>query len=98
MIFKVPSNLYHSVLHGVMGLRGKALVAGGAIGVASVRSCEKLPPSLIKPVPANSKTDPPLPRSKAVSDGGSTPGITYLRKGRKKICGETAVGERSETM
>jgi len=95
MIFKVPSNLYHSVLHGVMGLRGKALVAGGAIGVASVRSCEKLPPSLIKPVPANSKTDPLLPKTKPISNSGSDSVITYLRKGRKKkLCGETAVRVR----
>jgi len=33
-------------------------VAEGAIGVASVRSCEKLPPCLIEPVPATSKMDP----------------------------------------
>jgi len=32
--------------------------------VASVRSCKKLPPSLIKPVPAVSKMDPPLAKAK----------------------------------
>jgi len=37
-----------------MGLCGKVLVAGGAIVVASVRSCEKLPVCLIKPVPVSS--------------------------------------------
>jgi len=62
----------------------------GALGVTSVRSCEKLPPCLIKPVPAGSKTDPPLAKAKPVSDGGSTSVIIYLRKG-KKNCSETAV-------
>jgi len=69
----------------VMGLSGKVLVAGGAIGVASVRSCEKLPPCPIKPVPACSKTDPPLAKAKPVSNGGSVSVITYLRRGRKKL-------------
>jgi len=62
--------------------------------VASVRSCEKLPPCLIKPVPAGSKTDPPLAKAKPLSNGGSASGITYLRRGRKN-CSETAV-ERQE--
>jgi len=39
---------------GVMCLHGKVLVAGGAIGVAPVSSCEKLPPCLIEPMPASS--------------------------------------------
>jgi len=65
--------------------------------VASVKSCEKLPPCLIKPVLAGSKMDPPLAKTKQISNGGSTSVITYLSKGRKKYCGETAV-ERSETM
>jgi len=67
----------------------------GAIGVASVRSCEKLPPCLIEPIPGGSKTDPPLPKAKPISDGGSTSGITYLSRGRKTSAGETAV-EREE--
>ena len=50
--------------------------SGGAIGVASVRSCKKLPPCLIKPVPAGSKMDPPLAKAKPISDGGSTSVIT----------------------
>jgi len=62
-----------------------------------VRSCKKLPPCLIKPVPAGSKTDPPLGKTKLISDGGSASGMTYLRKGRKKL-GETAARERSEMM
>jgi len=63
-----------------------------------VRSCEKLPLCLIKSVLAGSKTDSPLLKTKPVGDGGSASVITYLRKGRKKLWGETAVRERSETM
>jgi len=58
--------------------------------VASVRSCEKLPPCLIKPVPAGSKMDLPLAKAKPISGGGSTSVTTYLRRG-KKNCRETAV-------
>ena len=57
----------------VLGLCGKVLVAGRTIGVASVRSCEKLHPSLIQPVTAGSKMDPLLAKAKPISDGGSTP-------------------------
>jgi len=56
----------------------------GAIGVASVGSCEKLPPCLIKPVPAGSKTDPPVAKAKPFSNNGSASVITYLRRGGKK--------------
>ena len=66
-------------------MRGKVLVAGGAIEVASVRSCEKLPPCLIEPMPASSKTDPLLAKAKPISNGITTSIITYLRRG-KKIC------------
>jgi len=70
----------------------------GSRGVDSVRRCKKLPPCLIEPMPAGSKMDLPLSKVKPISDGGSTSVVTYLRKGRKKALGETAVGERSETM
>jgi len=66
--------------------------------VASVRRCEKLPSCLIKPVPAHSKMDPPLAKAKPISDSGSAFLITYLRRGRRKTCSETAMRERSETM
>jgi len=68
----------------VMGLHGKVLVAGGAIAVTSVRSCEKLPPCLIKAVSAGSKTNLPLAKDKLISEGGSISVITYLKRGRKK--------------
>ena len=44
--------------------------------MASVRSCEKLPPCLIQPVPDGSETDPPLAKAEPTSDGGSASGIT----------------------
>ena len=72
--------------------------------MAFVRSCEKLPLCLIKPVPAGSKTDLLLPKAKPISDGGSACDniwyvITYLRKGaKKKLGGEMAVREKSEIM
>jgi len=62
--------------------------------VASVRSCEKLPPCLIDPVPAGSKMDPPLPKAKPISNSGSASALIYVRRG-KKNCGGMAV-EREE--
>ena len=59
--------------------------------MASVRSCKKLPPCLIKPVPAGSKMDPLLAKTKPIRVGGSASGITKLRKGIKKTCNEMAV-------
>jgi len=59
-----------------------------------VRSCEKLPPCLIKSVPASSKKDLPLAKAKPISDGGSTSGITYLRRGRKINSSEKGSQER----
>jgi len=58
------------------------LVMAGAIGVASVRSCEKLPPYLIEPAPAVSKMDPPLAKVKPISDSGNASVRTYLRRGQ----------------
>jgi len=76
-------------------LCGKVFILGGSIGVASVRSCEKLSTCLTEPVPAGSKTDPLLAKAKAISDGGSTSVITYLRSG-KKTNGKWQSRERSE--
>ena len=52
--------------------------------MASVRSYEKLPLCLIKPVPASSKTDPLPAKAKPISNSGGASVITYLRRGRKK--------------
>jgi len=51
--------------------------------MASVRSCQKLPLCLIEPVPAGSRTDPSLAKTKPISNGGSPSVITYLRRIRK---------------
>jgi len=60
-----------------VGLRGKVLVAGGrGYRGGFCESCEKLPPCLIKLVPAGSKMDPPLAKVKPISDGGSASVIT----------------------
>jgi len=53
--------------------------------MASVVSSKKLPTCLIEPMPAGSKTDPPLVKAKPSSDGGSTSVITYLRRGKKPV-------------
>jgi len=68
----------------VLGLCGKVLVAGGATGVASVRRCQNLPPCPIEPVPAGSKTDPPL-QDEPISNSGSASGIRYLSRGKTTL-------------
>jgi len=78
------------------GFARQGFGSGGAIGLASVRSCEKLPPCLIKPVPVISKADPPLAKAKPISDSGSISVITYLRRGEKTAV-ERQSRERSET-
>ena len=57
--------------------------------MASARSCKKLLPYPIDPMPAGSKTDPLLAKAKRITDGDSASVITYLRRG--KTCGEMAV-------
>jgi len=49
-------------------------------------------------MPAGCKMDLPLAKAEPISDSGSASGTTYLRRGRKKNCGESAVRERSETI
>jgi len=66
--------------------------------MASLRSCWKLPPCLIKPVVAGSETDPLLAKATPVSDGGSASVIMYLRKEEKKQLWARQQLERSETM
>ena len=60
----------------------------GAVGVASVTKCRKLPPCPIEPMPARSKTDPLLAKAEPISDGGSASVITYLRG--KNCCATAA--------
>ena len=51
--------------------------------MASGRSCQKLPLSLIEPMPAGSMRDPPLAKAEPISNGSSASGLRYLRKGEK---------------
>ncbi|KAK4825935.1 hypothetical protein QYF61_003447 [Mycteria americana] len=41
--------------------------------------------TLCEPMPAGSKTDPPLAKAELISDGGSASLITYLRRGKKPL-------------
>jgi len=75
---------YSPVFDACYGFAWQGFGSRGAIGVTSLRSCEKLPPCLIKPAPAGSKMDPLLVKAKPISDSGNASVITYLRKGRKK--------------
>jgi len=59
----------------------KGFGSRGATRVASLRSCKKLPPYLIKPVPASSKMDPPLAKAAPISNSGSASGIMQLSGG-----------------
>lgn len=78
-------------------LHGKILVEGLAIGVASVISCQKLPLCLMEPMPASSRMDPPL--AKPFSSGGSTSGITELKRNGGECTGAVAAREeRSKNM
>jgi len=65
------------------GFAWQGFSSGGATGMASVRSCWKLPVCQIKPVPAGSKTDPSLAKAEPISDSVSASGITELRRGTK---------------
>jgi len=53
-----------------MGLHDKILVVE-CYRVASVRSCEKLPPYPTEPMPVGSKTDTPLAKTNPISNRGS---------------------------
>jgi len=76
-----------------IGFAWQGFGSRGAIGVDSVRNCQKLPRCLTDPVPAGSKVDPPLANAEPISDGGSTSMITDLRRGKIKT-----LQERSEMM
>ena len=71
----------------------------GVKGVASVRSCWKLPPCLTEPMPAGSKMDPLLAKAEPISDGGHASRIMYLRRGEKEpVQQQLQLGEMSENM
>lgn len=64
--------------------------------MASVGSCQKLPPCLIEPMPAVSKTDPLLAKAKPISNSASASGIMYVRRGKIYCAGAISDRERSE--
>lgn len=64
----------------MLGLHGKILVNGLAVGVYSVRRGQKLALCLMEPMPSSSRLDPPLAKAEPFSNGGSTSGITELKR------------------
>jgi len=60
-----------------IGFAWQGFGSRGPTRAASDRTCQKLPLCLTEPVPASSKTDLLLAKTKPVSDGGRASGITY---------------------
>lgn len=54
----------------------------GAACVAIVRRQQKLHPCLTVPVPASSKTDPPLFKAEPIRDFGNASVIMHVRRGK----------------
>jgi len=77
---KIVINLFSCI-----GFVWQGFGSWGATGVASVGSCQKLPLCPTEPVPAGSKTDLLLAKTKPVSNGGSASVITNLRR-KEKTC------------
>lgn len=69
-----------------MGFVWQGFGSGGATGLAAVKSSQKLPPCLTKLMPAGSRMDLPLAKAKPIRNGGTTFGITWLRRGQKLLC------------
>ena len=86
------------IIHKCFGFVWQDFGSGGATGVSSKRSCQKLPLCPTEPMPAGSKADPPLAKAEPVRDGGSTSVIMYLKKGKKKPAAQQQMKERSENM
>ena len=76
-----------SDLSACIGFLWQGFGSRGATGVASVRSCQKLPLCPIKSMPAGSKLDTLLAKAEPMSDSGSASVMAYLRKG-KEVTGE----------
>ncbi|KAK4824794.1 hypothetical protein QYF61_019462 [Mycteria americana] len=88
-------------------LRGDFVAACQHIKVAYKKDGEKLFTRACsgrtrdnEPMPAGSKTDPPLAKAEPISNGGSASGITYLRRGGGggNKTGQLQSEERSENM
>lgn len=72
--------------------------SGGVTEVVSVIGWQKLPPCPVEPMLDGSKMDHPLAKAEPVSDGGSAPGITWLRRGESCCTTAVAARERSENV
>ena len=79
------------VPYSCVGFVWQGFGSGGVTGVASARSYQNLPLCLTEPMPAGSKTDPPL----AISDNGGASGRIDLRK-RENSCRRHRNGSRRE--
>jgi len=66
------------------GFEWQGFGSGAAAGVASVRSCQKLPLCLTQPMRTGSKTYPTLAKAEPICDGGSASVLTYLRRKKQK--------------
>lgn len=66
--------------------------------MASVRRCQQLPLCLTDPKPPSSRMGPLLTKGESISDGGSAPGLTYLRRGKNCCSTAHAAGKKSESM
>ena len=95
---KFKSLIVSSEVSSFIGFVWQGFGSGGATGVASVRSCRKLPPCLTEPMPAGSKMDPLLDKAEPIINGGSTFGIMYLSWGKSCCATAIAASERSENM
>ena len=89
---QVRSKKEKLVLSGCIGFAWQDFGSRGTEGVASVRSCQKLPPCLTEPRPPGSKRDLPLVKAEPISDVSSTSVTRYLRKG--KNCCAIAAGRK----
>lgn len=83
------------MLNSVLGLCWEGFGNGGTPGMASVRSCWKLPSSLTETMPAGSMMGPQLGKAEPNSSDGGIQELMYLRGGGKN---PVWWGEKSENM
>lgn len=79
----------------VLGFHGNILVVR-VEGMASLRSCLKLPWCPTKPVPASSRMAPLLAKLEPIGDVGSASVKTHLRRGKTVL--QQQPEERSENL
>lgn len=77
-----------------MVLHGKGFAALGPARIVSVRSSQKLPQSLVDPMPFSSEVDLQLAKAEPISDGGSDSGVRYLKREEKPARLQSETGMR----